>query len=102
MVSKQHSRQLSNARVVHRYQSVKKLEIDTKKSNPTNLDNSEFSSDDDKPEEPSWYWKNSSDNEISDSNEEGNDIPGYNSESDSEPKLPLPPNLLTIQSTMLK
>ena len=90
MVSKRRSRQLSNARAARQYQSVKKPRTDTKKSNPTNLDDNEPSSDDDEPEGPSWYWNNSSDDGISDSDEEGNIIPGYNSESDSEPELPLP------------
>ena len=102
MVSKRRSRQLSNARAARQYQSVKKPRTDTEKSNPTNLDDNEPSSDDDEPEGPSWYWNNSSDDGISDSDEEGNDIPGYNSESDSEPELPLPPELSLVPTKLYK
>ena len=72
MVSKRRSRRLSNARAARQYQSVKKLRTDTRRSNPTNLNHNE------------------------------NDIPGYHSESDSEPELFLPPDLSTTQSTTLK
>ena len=102
MVSKRRSRQLSNARAARQYQSIKKPRTGTAKSNPTNFDDNEPSSDDDEPEGPSWYWNNSSDDGISDSDEGGNDIPGYSSESDSEPELPLPPDLSTTQSATLK
>ena len=60
------------------------------------------SSNDDKPEEHSWYWNNSSNNGIFDSDEGKNDIPDYDSKSDSEPKLFLSPNLSTTSSIMLK
>ena len=44
----------------------------------------------------------SSNDVISDSDKRENNIPNYDSESDSEPKLPLPPNLSTTQSTTLR
>lgn len=102
MVSKQRSRQLSNAQVAHQYQFIKKPRTDTKKSNLTNLNNNKPSSNDNKPEKPSWYQNNSLDNEISDFDQKENIIPDYNSKSDLKSKLLLLLDLSTTQSTMLK
>lgn len=100
MVSKRSSTQLSNARAQRQYQSAKKLRTDTEKSNPTTLDHNEPSSDDDEPEMPRSYWNNSSADETSDSDKGENDIPGYHSESDSEPELPLRADLPTPPTTL--
>ncbi len=82
MISQRQWRQLSNARSKGEYQFVKKPKTDTEKNNPTNLDNNNPNPDYDKPDGPSWYWNNNSDNNISDSDEGRNNISGYNSESD--------------------
>lgn len=87
---------------MRQYQCVKKPKTDTKKTNATNLNNNEPSSNDDKLEVSSWYQNNSLNDEISNSDEEKNDISGYDSESDLEPKLSLPSNLSMTQSTTFK
>lgn len=92
MVSKRRSIQLSQARANRVYQPVNKQRIaivtEEKHVNsrfrgyPSKLGSDNLSSNsDEESEEPIWYWNNSSDDEVSDS-DEGVD----NSESDSEPE----------------